>query len=129
MKFSLKQLTQQGSSEGLCVVAVMAATFTRRPLRRARDGFSNPSITQHAVDIRVTPSPPSDAGLSSPLASRQESADLHFQIIAHLAEGTTGVADPEVVDPTGHDCVDAGNNYRHGGGLDSGAKCNSAMQT
>jgi hypothetical protein len=31
MKFSLKQLTQQGSSEGLCVVAVMAATFTRRP--------------------------------------------------------------------------------------------------
>jgi hypothetical protein len=29
MKFSLKQLTQQGSSEGLCVVAVMAATFTR----------------------------------------------------------------------------------------------------
>ena len=39
-----------------------------------------------------------------------------FQIIAHLAEGTTGVADPEVVDPTGHDCVDAGNNYRHGGG-------------
>jgi hypothetical protein len=45
MKFSLKQLTQQGSSEGLCVVAVMAATFTRRPLRRARDGFSNPSIT------------------------------------------------------------------------------------
>jgi hypothetical protein len=32
-----------GSSEGLCVVAVMAATFTRRPLRRARDGFSNPS--------------------------------------------------------------------------------------
>ena len=25
-------------------------------------------------------------------------------IIAHLAEGTTGVADSEVVDPTGHDC-------------------------
>ena len=73
-------------------------------------------IPQHAVDIRVTPSPPSDAGLSPPLASRQESADLHFQIIAHLAEGTTGVADPEAVNPTGHDCVDAGNNYRHGGG-------------
>jgi hypothetical protein len=45
VKFSLKRLTQQGSSEGLCVVAVMAATFTRMPLRRARDGFSNPSTT------------------------------------------------------------------------------------
>jgi hypothetical protein len=26
MKFSLMQLTQQGSSEGLCVIAVMAAS-------------------------------------------------------------------------------------------------------
>src|ERR1019366_153621 len=55
---------------------------------------------------RIFQSPPSDAGLSPPLASRQEGADLHFQIIAHFAEGTTGVADPEVVDPSGHDCVD-----------------------
>ena len=41
-KFSLKQLTQQGSSEGLCVVSVLAATFTRMSPRRARGGFSSP---------------------------------------------------------------------------------------
>src|ERR1035437_5944766 len=89
-----------------------------RVCRRARQGmdFPIPVQPQHAIDIFVTPSPPSDAGLSPPLASRQEGADLHFQIIAHFAEGTTGVADPEVVDPSGHDCVDPGNNHRHGGG-------------
>src|SRR5450756_637707 len=78
--------------------------------------FPIPVQPQHAIDILVTPSPPSDADLSPPLASRQEGADLHFQIVAHFAEGTTGIADPEVVDPTGHGCVDAGNNHRHGGG-------------
>src|SRR5664279_2141421 len=78
--------------------------------------FPIPVQPQHAIDIFVTPSPPSDAGLSPPLASRQEGADLHFQIVAHFTEGTAGIADPEVVDPAGHDCVDAGNNHRHGGG-------------
>ena len=78
--------------------------------------FPIPVQPQHAIDILVTPSPPSDADLSPPLASRQEGADLHFQIVAHFAEGTTGIADPEVVDPTGHGCVDAGNNHRHRGG-------------
>src|SRR5450759_4468382 len=88
-----------------------------RVCRRARQGmdFPIPLQPQHAIDVFVTASPPSDAGLSPPLASRQEGADLHFQIVAHFAEGTTGVADPEVVDPSGHDCVDAGNNHRHGG--------------
>ena len=53
VKFSLKQLTQQGSSEGLCVVSVLAATFTRMSPRRARGGFPVPKQPQHAVEIRV----------------------------------------------------------------------------
>jgi hypothetical protein len=28
------------------------------------------------------------------------SSNLHLQIIAHLTEGATGIADPKVVDPT-----------------------------
>jgi hypothetical protein len=32
--------------------------------------------------------------LITPLAARQKGADLHLQIVAHFAEGTTGIADP-----------------------------------
>ena len=78
--------------------------------------FPVPVEPQHAVNICVTPSPPSDAGLSPSLASRQKGTDLHLQIVAHFAEGTTGIADPEVADPAGHGCVDAVDNHRHGGG-------------
>ena len=37
MKFSLKQLTQQGSSEGLCVVAVAAVVGAGDAATRAAD--------------------------------------------------------------------------------------------
>src|SRR5674476_300942 len=76
--------------------------------------FPIPKQLQHVVEVRVTPSPPSDIGLSPPLASRQNGTDFHFQIIAHFTEGTTGVADPEVVDPAGQDCIDAVDNHLHG---------------
>jgi hypothetical protein len=70
VKFSLKQLTQQGSSEGLCVVSVLAATFTRMSPRRARvDYQSQNSLSTPWGTLAISAI---DAGLSPPLAARQK---------------------------------------------------------
>src|SRR5262245_42698271 len=107
VKFSSSSSAYEVSAEELCVLSVMATTFTRMSPRGQGVDLPVPVQPQHAVDIRVAPSPPSDAGLSPPLASHQKCRALR--------EGTIGIADPEVVDPAGHGCLDAVDNYRHGG--------------
>ena len=62
--------------------------------------FPIPVQPENPVEIFVTPSPPADAALSSPLASSQKRPDLHFHVVAHLTEGATGVTHPEILSNT-----------------------------
>src|SRR5919106_3248886 len=91
----------------------MRATFTRNAPHSARGGFSDfpaPIQPEHFVEVFVTSSPPSDAALSPPLPSREQGSHFHLHVIAHFTEGTTGVAHPEIVDPSGQRGIDARDN-------------------
>ena len=70
-----------------------------------------PVQPEYLVEIFVTPSPPADTRLSPPLPPREQSANLHLHIVAYFAEGATGVAYPEVVDPAGKHGVDLRNQH------------------
>src|SRR5665213_3363388 len=76
--------------------------------------FPIPVQPENPVEILVTPSPPADTALSPALAPRQERANLHFHVVAHLAEGTTGVTHPEILDPAGDNDVDAHDDFGSG---------------
>src|ERR1035441_6189130 len=66
-----------------------------------------PVQPEDSVEVFVTPSPPSDAALSSTLAPREPRANLHLQVVVHFTEGTTRVPHPEVVDPASHRGVES----------------------
>src|ERR1035441_5324371 len=70
-----------------------------------------PVQPENVVEILVTPSPPSNARLAPSLSSGQQGADLHLQVVVHFTEGTTGVANPEVVDPSGNRSVKLRNKH------------------
>src|SRR6266568_1574143 len=87
------------------------------PLTNAGQGldFPVPVQPQDVVEVFVTPSPPSHTRLSSPLPPRQQSANLHLDVVADLTKGTTGITHPEIVDPPSERGVDSLHHFWHGG--------------
>ena len=79
-----------------------------RHLRRVRAGAepSSPNtIPAHRRDIRYSIAA-SRRSTFAPLPPRQQSADLHLDVVADLAKGTTGITHPEIVDPPGERGID-----------------------
>jgi len=70
---------------------------------------------ENTIEVLITPSPPSDGCLSPPFAPGQKGTHLHLRVVAHFAEVAAGVADSEVVDPTGKRGVDLLHHLRHRG--------------
>src|ERR1700690_4110913 len=80
-----------------------------------RVDFPVPIQPQDVVEVFVTPSPPSNTRLSPPFPPRQQSANLHLDIVADLAKGPTGITHPEIVDPSSERGVDLLHQFRHRG--------------